>query len=171
MPETTKQISRVIIKASIQEVWDVLNKQGEPLPFFLGSVMHTTGLVPGGVIHMRSPDGKFTAVVGEIIDIDPPNRYSMTFQFTTYDDPPCKVTHELREVEGGVELTLIAEDIPVGTKTERDMKQGGALIVNTLKSLVETGKPPFKTRMILTMISLTSWLTPKRCLASNWPME
>ena len=171
MTETTKQISRVIIRASIQDVWDTLTKQGEVLPFFFGTVMHTTGLVPGGLIHMRSPNGKYTAVVGEILDIDPPHRYSMTFRFTNYDDPPCKVTHELKEVEGGVELTLTSEEIPVGSKTERDMKQGGDLIVNTLKGILETGKPPLKTRFILTMIALTSWMTPKRCLAENWPMH
>ena len=38
MPETTKQVFRITIRASIQQVWDTLTTEGEPLPFFFGSV-------------------------------------------------------------------------------------------------------------------------------------
>jgi len=167
----SKQISRVTIDAPIQEVWDLLTADGERLPFFFGTVRHSTGLKPGAEYAMRSPDGKFTGVVGEILECEPPHRYVMTFQFTAYDDPPCKVTHLLKEVDGGTEYTLICEDIPPGTKTERDMKQGGDFIVKTLKSVAETGKPPLKSKLILTMISLFSWTTPKRCLSTNFPLK
>lgn len=171
MPETTKQVCRVTIDASIEDVWATLTQEGEVLPFFFGSVLHSQGMRPGARYAMRSPDGKFTGVVGEILEYDPPHRYVTTFRFTAYDDPPCKVTHELREVEGGVEYTLTSEQIPVNTKTERDMKQGGDFIVKTLKSVVETGKPPLKSRFILTMISLFSWTNPKRCRSEHWPLE
>ena len=117
MTETTKQVFRIIIEADIQEVWDTITRQGEPLPHFFGSVMHTSGMQPGASIRMRTPDGKYTAVAGEILECDPPHRFSHTFRFTQFDDPPCKVTYELKEVEGGVEFTLISEEVPVDTKT------------------------------------------------------
>lgn len=169
--ETTKLVHRIHIKATIQEVWDALTKEGEVLPFFFNSVLHTTTLAPGAPMRMRSPDGKYTGVVGEVLEIEPPHRYVTTFKFTNFDDPVCKVTHELKEVDGGVEYTLTSEQIPPGTKTEKQMKQGGDFIVKTLKGVVETGRPPFTSRLILTMIGLFSWMTPKQCLSEHWPLE
>lgn len=165
------QMFRVVINAPIQTVWDTLTAQGKPLPFFFGSVMHTNGLQPGNRICMRSPNGKYTGVVGDLLEVDPPHKYVMTFRFTNLDDPPCKVMHELKEVDGGTEYTLTTSEIPVGTKTAKQMSQGGPFIVNTLKSLVETGKPPFSSRIILTIIKLTAWMTPKRCRSERWPLE
>jgi uncharacterized protein YndB with AHSA1/START domain len=170
MPETKNQVYRVVIKASIQDVWDALTAEGKPLPFFFGSVMHTNGIKPGNRICMRTPNGKFTGVVGEILEVDPPRRFSHTFRFTNLDDPPCKVTYELREVADGVEFTLTTDDVPAGTKTEKQMAQGGPFIVKTLKSLVETGKPHFGARVLLTIIKLTSPMTPKQCRSENWPL-
>ena len=119
---------------------------------------------------MRSPNGKFTGVVGEVLECDPPHRYSHTFRFTHLDEPECKVIYELKETAGGTEFTLISEDVPVGTKTEKSMAQGGPFITQTLKGLLENGKPPFKSRFILTMIRLTSWMSPKRCRSEHWPL-
>jgi uncharacterized protein YndB with AHSA1/START domain len=171
MTETSKQIYRITIRAPIQDVWDTLTKDGEPLPFFFGSVLHTTGLKPGAQVRMRTPNNKYTGVVGEVLEFEPPHRYVMTFKFTDLDDPPCKVTHELREVEEGVEYLLISEQIPAGTKTEKYMAGGGKFITETLKSVLETGKPPMKSRMILLMIRLTGWMTPKRCRSEHWPLQ
>ena len=171
MPETTRLVHRIRINATIQDVWNALTKEGEVLPFFFNSVLHTTTLAPGAPMRMRSKDGKYTGVVGEVLELEPPHRYVTTFKFTNFDDPVCKVTHELREVDGAVEYTLTSEEIAPGTKTEKQMRQGGAFITKTLKGVVEAGRPPIASRMILLMISLFGWTTPKQCLSENWPLE
>ena len=170
-PHTTTQVSQVVINAPIQIVWDTLTKQGEVLPFFFGSVMHTTKFAPGAPIRMRSPNGKYTGVVGDVLELEPPYKYSMTFKFTNFDDAVCKITHELKEVAGGTEYTLIAEGVPVGTKTEKNMASGGKIITSTLKSCVETGKPTFLAKFIMVMSSWFEFMSPKQSLSSNWPME
>ncbi|MCA9037080.1 MAG: SRPBCC domain-containing protein [Planctomycetaceae bacterium] len=171
MSETTQHISRVVIKAGIQQVWEALTKQGEVLPHFFGSVMHTTGLQPGAQLRMRSPDGAFTGVVGEILECDPPYRFSHTFRFTNFDEAPCRVTYELKEVEGGTEFTLISDRIPAGTKTEKQMIQGGPFITDVLKSVVETGRPSFGKRLLLRVIGMMSFMTPAKCRSENWPLD
>lgn len=55
----------------------------------------------------------------------------------------------------------------VGTKTEKYMADGGRFITETLKSLVETGKPPVKSRFILLMCRLTQWMSPKKSLSTR----
>ena len=162
---------RVTIRSTIDDVWREITKTDEPQGAFFNMQLHTNGLQPGGQIRMRTKGGKYTGVVGEILEFDPPHRYSHTFRFTQYEDSPCTVTYELREVEGGVEFTLIADDIPTGTKTAKEMKRGGQMIVNTLKSIVETGRPSSGTRMLFVLFKIMEPFSPKKTLTENWPLD
>lgn len=164
-----KNIFKVHIRAPIQKVWEELTNTTRVRPFFFNSRCDTPGLAPGAALRMRSGNGKYTAVVGEVLEFDPPHRYSHTFKFTSLDDPPCKVTYVLREVDDGVEFTLINEEVPAGTKTEKYMTQGAQFIVDNLKAILETGKPTFGGRFALFMMKLMGPLTPKASLSSNWP--
>lgn len=167
---TTKSISKIFISGSIDEVWREITKTGEAQKCFFNNVMHTTGLRPGAVIQMRSISNKYVAVVGEVLEVDPPYLFSHTFKFTNLDDPVCKVTYKLKEVEGGVEFTLISEDLPVGTKTAKQMAAGGEMIVNTLKDIVEKGRPSFGIRLLHGIIGVMEPFTPKKCKVENWPL-
>ncbi len=169
--QTTKSVSRIIIKGSIDDVWRELTKTGETQKAMFNMVMHTTGLRPGAMIQMRTINNKYVGVVGEVLEIDPPYRYSHTFKFASYDDPVCKVTYELKEVEGGTEFTLTSEDIPVGTATEKSMSSGGDMIANTLKSVVETGKPPFGIRLLHVLFKLTEPFSPAATKVEHWPLK
>lgn len=171
MPDLKRSVTKIVIHAPIQKVWEAITRQDVPLPFFFGSVMQTTGLKPGAPIRMRTPDHQYTGVVGDILEVSPPHRFVHTLKFTQMDDPPCKVTYELKEVPEGTEFQLISEDIPAGTKTEKSMAQGSKFIVNTLKGLVETGQPPFGSRVLLGIIRLTAFMTPARCKSEHWPMD
>jgi uncharacterized protein YndB with AHSA1/START domain len=172
MAEPRKMVSRVVIKGRIEDVWREITKTDEPQQAVFGAKMHRLALAPGSPIRMRTPDGKYTSVVGEILEVDPPRKLSHTMKFTAYDDPWCKVTYELREVPEGVEFTLVSEDVPAQTKTAKDMERGGPFIVNTLKAVVETGRPPLGTRLLYAMFGLLGPLMmPKQCRSEHWPLE
>jgi uncharacterized protein YndB with AHSA1/START domain len=167
-----RSVAQVEINAPIQRVWDALTKEGEPLPFFFGSVMHTPRLQPGSPIRMRTPDAKYTGVVGDILEVEPPRRFAHTFRFTHLDEPPCKVIYELEELAPDrTRFTLITEDITPGTKTAKSMKQGEAFITKSLKGLLENGRPPFGPRLILGMIALMRFATPARCRSEHWTFD
>lgn len=162
---------KIFIKGTIHEVWREITRTDAPIACFFNSRLETPMLAPGSRMAMRSPDGKYTGVVGEILEVRPPTRFAHTFRFTNFDDPPCKVTYELKEVSGGVEFMLTIDDLPVGTKTAKQMVQGGKLITHTLKSVIETGRPSFGTRMLFVLFKLMAPLTPKKCLSSQWPVR
>ena len=170
MAETETIVSRILIRGSLEAVWNEITKTDELQGAIFNMRLHTDGLAPGGQIRMRTPDGKYTGVVGEVLEFDPPHRYKHTFRFTNYDDPPCTVLYELREVEGGVEFTLTSEGVVPGTKTAKEMTRGGDMIAKTLKAIVETGKPPFGVRMLHVLFKLMQPFTPKRSLSENWPL-
>jgi uncharacterized protein YndB with AHSA1/START domain len=142
-----------------------------PQQCFFNARLHTNGLRPGGQVRLRTPSGKYTNVVGEVLEFRPPYRYAHTFRFTTYDDPPCRVVYDLKAVEGGVEFTLTVLDIPKGTKTAKDMQQGGTMIVNTLKAIIEKGRPALGTRLLYGMFKVMEPVLPKRCKSEHWPLS
>lgn len=165
-------VSRIVIKAAIEDVWREITKTDEPQLAMFGAQMHRLSLGAGSPIRMRTPNGAFTSVVGEVLEADPPFRFSHTMKFTAYDDPYCRVTYDLREVEGGVEFTLTSEAVPQGTKTHKAMQRGGDFIVKTLQQILERGRPALGTRVIYALMGwATPLITPKRCKSELWPLE
>lgn len=120
---------------------------------------------------MRTRSGKSVMVVGTVTAFEPPHRFAHTFRFTQYDDPECEVIYDLRVVDGGVECTLTVDRLPAGTKTAKDMQGGGTMIVNTLKAVIETGKPPFGTRLMYWLFDHMEFVLPKKTRATHWPLQ
>jgi len=171
MPETEKAVFKVFIRGSIEDVWREITRTDEPQRAMFNMRLDTDGLKVGGQIRMRTVSGRNTGVVGEVLEFEPPHRYVHTFRFTQYDDPPCTVIHELKQVTGGVEYTLTHENMPAGTKTAKQMNQGGTLIVKALKSIVERGRLPFGIRLLYVLFKVLEPLTPKKCRSENWPVN
>lgn len=171
MGEGDKAIFRVLIHGSIDSVWREITKTDELQKCMFNMRLDTDGLKPGGQIRMRSPSGKYTGVVGEVLEFQPPFRYVHTFRFTQFDDPPCTVIHELKEVADGVEYTLTHENLPAGTKTAKQMNQGGPMICSTLKAIVERGQPSFGVRLLHVLFKVLEPLNPKKCRSENWPVD
>lgn len=167
----TRAKFQIEIRGGVEEVWREITRTDAPIAAFFNNQMHVGTLAPGSKLAMRSPDGRYTGVVGEILDYDPPRRFAHTFRFPAYDDPPCKVIYDLEEIEGKTIFTLTIEDLPVGTKTAKQMLQGGTMICNTLKSVIETGKPSLGIRLLYLMFRLMQPMTPKKCRSENWPVD
>ena len=108
MADKVRLVSQIRIQGRIEDVWREITKTNEPQLAMFGAQMHRLALGQGSPIRMRTPDGKYTSVVGEILEASPPHRFSHTMKFTGYDDPYAKVTYVLEEVPGGVEFTLIS---------------------------------------------------------------
>ncbi|WP_448227962.1 SRPBCC domain-containing protein [Pseudoxanthomonas mexicana] len=164
-------VSRIVIAGSQQAIWQELTKQDEPQAAVFNAWLHAQALEPGRTVQMRTASGDKVIVVGEVVEFDPPHRFAHTFRFTQYDDPPCLVTYELKPVPGGVEVSLIVDNLPVGTRTGKSMQSGSNSILNTLKEVVETGRPKLATRLMYAIFGRMEFALPKRCDAANWPLD
>ena len=171
MPDdNTTAMFRVFIEGSMDDVWNEITRTDKPIAAFFNSRMHVENLESGERFAMRTPDGQFTGVVGEVVEVIPGRRFKHTFRFTSYDDPPCLVTYDLQPKNNGVEFTLTIEDMAPGTRSSKQMTQGGTMIVNTLKAVIETGRPSLTTRLLFGFFGLFQPLTPKRCRSEHWPI-
>ncbi|MGD9690875.1 MAG: SRPBCC domain-containing protein [Phycisphaerales bacterium] len=165
-----RRVFRVSINAPVDAVWREITRTDAPILCFFNSQMHLSrqGLVPGSKLAMRSPDARNTGVVGTILEVDPPRRFSHTFRFTNFNDPECIVIYELRPEGAGTEFTLTIENLPVGTRTAKQMVQGSSMITSTLKSVLEHGKPGLGIRFLFTLMKL--FPVPKACRSEHWPV-
>ena len=165
-----KQIYRVVINAPIETVWSELVNTTSPRPFFYNSSWDTPGMKPGSPYRMLSKNQKVVAVVGEILAMDPPHRLETTFHLTTVEDAPCRVIYELEETPEGTAFSLITENVPAGSKSEKSMAEGSVFIVENFKAYVETGKLTFGARMMLAMMDMMPF-SPPAMRAEKWPLE
>ena len=68
MPDGKPSVFRVLIKGTVSDVWNEITRTDEPIVAFFNAQMHVGELRPGARLAMRSPDGRFTVVVGEILE-------------------------------------------------------------------------------------------------------
>ena len=170
MSPTETAVFKVVIESTVDEIWQELTRTDGLQRAMFNSRMHTDGIRPGGKLRMRTPNGKYTSVAGEFLEVDTPVRLSHTFRFTSYDDPESEIIYDLKPVDGGVEVTLTVKDMPSGTKSAKQMKQGGVFIVNNLKAIVETGKPTLGARALYVLFALLAPFNPNRLRSENWPL-
>lgn len=161
---------RIVIHADIQRVWRELTKTDEAQGAVFNAWLHTSGLLPGGRMQMRTGSGKHVLVVGEVVEIDPPHRFVHTHRFTQHDDPVCRVAYELKEVADGVEVTLRVFDMPLDSATAKSMASGGTMILKSLKAIVETGRPSWTTRLMYFAFDHMEFVLPKRTRSEHWPL-
>lgn len=166
-----RAVFRIVIDGAQQAIFDELTSVDRPLGAIFNSCMATTGLKRGGRIQMRTVSGRYTIVEGDILEYDPPHRFVHTHRFTRYDDPVAIVTYELKPVTGGIEVTLTVDDLPIGTRTAKDMQWGGAFMLKNLKAIVETGRPTFGARMMYAMFGAMEFVLPARTKSGLWPID
>jgi uncharacterized protein YndB with AHSA1/START domain len=168
--EKKKAVYRIVIDGSQEAIFRELTSTDRPLGAIYNSRMHTTGLRPGGRMQMRTVSGGHTIVEGDVLEYDPPHRFMHTHRFTSHDDPVCTVTYELKPVAGGVEVTLTVDDLPLGTRTAKEMESGGMFILDNLKAIVENGRPPLGTRLMYLMFGAMEFVLPRRTKSEHWPL-
>jgi len=181
VPDSTAQsraaqrVFQVVINAPVDAVWKEITRTDAPIACFFNSRMHIgrAGLAPGSKIAMRTPNGKLTGVVGAILEVDPPRRLSHTFKFTRLDEPECTVTYDLKPINSGTatEFTLTITDLPLNTKTAKQMEMGGKLITKTLKAVLETGRPTLDVRFFYALFGVLAVFEPARCRSEHWPVD
>ena len=166
-----KEIYRVLINAPIETVWSELVNPTSPRPFFWNGVWDTPEFAAGNPYRIASNGGKAVAVIGRILEMDPPHRLVTTFRLTVLPDPPSQVTYLLKEKDGGTEFSLITERVLAGSKSEKSMADGSRFITRNFKAYIETGKVTFGARVTLALYKLMAPLTPMSMRADNWPFD
>lgn len=129
------------IRAAPQRIWEALTQSELTRQFFFGRAVESDWRT-GSPWRMLQPDGS-PDVSGEVLESDPPRRLKLSWRVDWAGQlEPAIVTYEIEQVGDVAKLTL-TQHTP-GAAPRKYVKageQGWAIIMSSLKSLLETGKP------------------------------
>lgn len=137
-------VYQIYIRAQIEEVWRALTDPEATRQYFHATHWETPP-VAGQTFRTHLPDGS-VAVDGVVEEVDPPHRLVHTWH-PVYDDalaaePASRVTWQLtRAGEGLTHLRLTHSALDQSPLTSDNVRDGWIFILDSLKSLMETGSP------------------------------
>lgn len=150
----------IYIDVPVQRVWDEITKTGRIQKSLYNTVLETD-LRPGSRLRYYSPDRKRVFIVGEVVDVEPPYKFSHTYMFTTSVTPFTLVTWELRAEGKGCRVTVTHSGWTAEHKAPEKVAAGWREILGLLKTELETGDIPFKTKLMYAMYGLFMFMMPK----------
>lgn len=155
------QVASLHINVPVQRVWDEITRTGSIQRSLYNTVLETD-LRPGSRLRYYSPNRKRVFIVGEVVEVDPPRRFSHTYWFTTWKSgPPTLVTWKLEDEQDGCRVTVTHS----GWTDEHDKPEksgaGWREILGLLKKELETGDIPAKTKLIYRLMGWFMFAMPE----------
>jgi uncharacterized protein YndB with AHSA1/START domain len=92
--------------------------------------------------HIRDNDARSVQVVGEVVEVTPPNRLVITWAGASEADNPesySRVIFEIDPHENGVRLSVSHIELEAGSGMAEGVSKGWPLVLSSLKSYLETG--------------------------------
>jgi len=143
-----------------QKVWDEITKLGRVQRAVMNCLLESA-LVPGAKLRYYSPDKKRVFVVGKVVEVTPPRRFSHTYMFTFRPETPSLATWELEEIPGGCRVTVTHSGWTDQIRTHKGVAGGWRGILDVLKTELETGDIALKTKLVYGMMNAFMFTMPK----------
>jgi uncharacterized protein YndB with AHSA1/START domain len=134
----------IYIAADPEQVWTALVRPEFTRQYFFGRSVEIEPKVGGDYV-LRLPDGGID-VKGRVVEWDPPRKFAVTWRVEWIAEmrklPECLVSFEIEPLGTAVRLTMTeAHQWDVPDAILAGGRMGWPLILSSLKSLLETGKP------------------------------
>ena len=140
-----QQVYVLYIRSTPEKVWDALVNPERTRQYFYGTEIECD-LEPGSSLNyfMKDEKGeKVSALTGKILEVAPRKKLVHTFSFPQNSDKPSRASYELEAVADGnlVKLTVTHDEFDGETRTYKETSGGWPILLNSLKTLLETGEP------------------------------
>jgi uncharacterized protein YndB with AHSA1/START domain len=139
-----KTVYVTYIATTPEKVWQALTTGDLTKQFFFGRRIEIE-LQPGGTFRLWQPDGKLD-VEGKVVECDAPRKLSITWRVMWVEElrklPECLITYQIDDLGQVVRLTMTeAHQIDLDERMLEGGRRGWPVILNNLKTLLETGHP------------------------------
>lgn len=134
------------VAAAPETVWEAFTRTGEPRPYYFDAVLQAE-MRPGGRWRFVTDNRQRLLAGGEILALEPPRLFVHSFEAADLDDPPSRITVELRPISDGTGVILIHDGFARRTRTYRRFRRAHPLALGALESLLETGRLPLRARI------------------------
>ena len=134
----------IVIAATPEQIWHAITDPERTAQWYFGTRVRSTW-EPGSPIDYVDADGD-VQLTGEVVEVVPNEKLIHTFKAVwspdIADDPSSRYEFRIESMgEALSRVTIEHSGIPVGTPTEEQVSGGSSLILSSLKTLLETGKP------------------------------
>jgi uncharacterized protein YndB with AHSA1/START domain len=139
-----KTVYVTYIATTAGKVWQALTTGDLTNKFFFGRRIEIEPR-PDGAFRMWQPDGTLD-VEGKVMICDPPKKLAVTWRVMCHEEmrklAECLVTYQIDDLGKVVRLTMTeAHQIELDDKMLEGGRRGWPVILNNLKTLLETGEP------------------------------
>jgi len=139
-----KTVYVTYIAATTEKVWQALTTGDLTKKFFFGRRIEIE-TKPDGAFRLWQPDGTLD-VEGRVVICDPPRKLAVTWRVMWIEEmrnlPECLVTYQIDDLGKVVRLTMTeSHQIELDDKMLEGGRRGWPVILNNLKTLLETGEP------------------------------
>ncbi len=137
-----QHVFQVSIRGTAEEIWESITNPERTVQYFHETRIESDWRVGARVVY-RNADGA-SVVEGEVVEVERPRRLSYTWKFLHDpeefgDDSPSRVTWEIEPAGDTCTLTLTHDAFEGETKTYLAVGEGWPPLLESMKSLVETG--------------------------------
>ena len=129
------------IETTAEKLWHALTDGDFHERYWFGH--HATSDWKVGSTYRFSKQGK-PSVQGKVLESDPPRRLAYTWDPCSEDarrERTSRVTFDLEPRGKVIKLTVTHDNLDEGGNTLRDISGGWPMVIASLKSFLETGKP------------------------------
>ena len=132
------------IRSTPEKIWQALTSDEFSRQYFFGHAVEVEQKI-GGAYRVRTPDGKLH-ISGEVVECVISQKLTMTFNVNwpalVEILGPTLVSYEIEPTGQATRLTVTeAHDRPLEDDILSGGRQGWPVILSSLKSLLETGRP------------------------------
>lgn len=132
------------ISTTAEKVWQALVDGEITRQYWWGNV-NVSDWKPGSKWqHLHLDENQTIALVGEVIESDPPHRLVLTWANPVNEFDSSKhsrVTFEIETIEDMVRLTVTHDRLESNPEMEAAISKGWPRVLSSLKSFLETGRP------------------------------
>lgn len=143
-----RHIQQIHIRTSPERLWEAITQPGFTRDYFYGTLVDSTWR-QGAALVYRNPDGT-VAADGTVLEAERPRRLVHTFSALWDDavtpDPAHRVTWTIEAMGPVCKLTVEHEGFERETATLKSVQGGLSVILDGLKTLLETGQPLMNAR-------------------------
>jgi uncharacterized protein YndB with AHSA1/START domain len=137
------------ISTTPEKLWNALI-DGEMTKQYWGNRLNASDWKVGSRwVHRDAGDAKLVDIVGKVLESNPPRRLVLSWAFPKDEArgvAHSRVTFDLDPIGDAVRLTITHEDFEPGTNMLKSISYGWPVVLSSLKTLLETGKPLTMTR-------------------------
>lgn len=131
------------IKTTPEQLWQAITDPEFTQRYYHESRVYSDWNVGSPFLYVI--DDRTVAIQGVVLEADPPKRlvltFSMRYRPELAADPPSRVTWEIEPVGDACKLTVVQDNFESETETYRTVGRGRQAILESMKSLLETGVP------------------------------